>query len=56
MVIIKEPKNIDLTIQSTPWTKDEPAMLSTIIKKSKKKKETRANIKRTKSAGKKHIA
>jgi hypothetical protein len=38
MGIVKEPKNVDLIIQSTPWTKDELAMLSAIIKKSKKGK------------------
>ncbi len=35
MGLVKEPKNIDLTIQSTPWTKAELAELSAIIKKTK---------------------
>jgi hypothetical protein len=46
MGLIKEPKNIDLTIQSKPWNKEELAELSEIIKKAKTAKKTRANKKR----------
>jgi hypothetical protein len=56
MGTIMEPKNVDFNIQSTSWTKDELAMLSAIIKKSKKKKEIRVNKKPTNSAGKKNWA
>lgn len=35
MGIIKEPKNIDLTINSKPWTAEEVAELRAIIKKRK---------------------
>jgi len=41
MGLIKEPKNVDLTIQSKPWNEEELAELSTIIQKAKK--EARAN-------------
>ena len=39
MGLIKEPKNVDLTIQSTPWNEKELAELSTIIQKAKKLKK-----------------
>lgn len=56
MGVIKEPKNVDLIVQSKPWTKDELAMLSAIIEKSKKKKETRIKKKHNKRAVKKQSA
>ncbi len=47
MGLIKEPKNIDLTIQSKPWNEEELAELSTIIQKAKKAKQARAKRKST---------
>jgi hypothetical protein len=47
MGLIKEPKNVDLTIQSKPWTEEELAELSTIIQKAKKAKKARAKRKST---------
>ena len=47
MGLIKEPKNVDLTIQSKPWNEDELAELSTIIQKAKKAKKARAKRKST---------
>ena len=47
MGLIKEPKNVDLTIQSKPWNEEELAELSTIIQKAKKAKKTRAKRKST---------
>lgn len=45
MGLIKEPKDVDFIIQSTPWTKAELAELSAIIKKAKeanrRKRKTR---------------
>lgn len=45
MGLIREPKDVDFIIQSTPWTKDELAELSAIIKKAKeankRKRKTR---------------
>jgi len=38
MGLIKEPKNIDLTANSKPWTEEELAELRSIIKKRKKPK------------------
>lgn len=35
MPLIKEPKDVDLLIQSKPWTEEELAELSAIIRKSK---------------------
>ena len=57
MGLIKEPKNIDLTVQSTPWTMDELALLSAIIKKAKQAKNsrTKSRLKKT-SSSKKHWA
>ena len=42
MGLIKEPKNIDLTIQSKPWSEAELAELSEIIQKAKTAKKARA--------------
>jgi hypothetical protein len=47
MGLIKEPKNIDLTIQSKPWNEQELAELSTIIRMAKKAKKARAKRKST---------
>ncbi len=38
MALVKEPKDVDLTIQSKPWTEEELAELSVIILKSKERK------------------
>jgi hypothetical protein len=46
MGLIKEPKNIDLTIQSKPWNEEELAALSEIIQKAKKAKKARSKVKR----------
>ena len=46
MGLIKEPKNVDLTIQSKPWNKEELAAFSEIIQKAKTAKKARANKKR----------
>jgi hypothetical protein len=46
MGLFKEPKNIDLTIQSKPWNEDELAELSKIIQKVKAAKKARTNKKR----------
>jgi hypothetical protein len=46
MGLIREPKNVDLTIQSKPWNEEELAELSKIIKKAKTAKKTRTNKKR----------
>jgi len=43
--LIKEPKNVDLIIQSKPWTMEELAELSAIIKNAKKAKRTKARRK-----------
>ena len=56
MGLIKEPKNVDLIVQSSPWSKEELALLSAIIRKSKKKKVTRTNKKRSSNVSKKHWA
>jgi hypothetical protein len=55
MGLIKEPKNVDLIIQSKPWSEKELAELSDIIQKAKKAKKTRAKKKRL-SKTKKHTA
>jgi len=47
MGLIKEPKHVDLIIQSKPWKEEELAELSTIIQKAKKAKKARAKRKRT---------
>jgi hypothetical protein len=44
MGLIKEPKNVDLTIQSTPWTKAELAELSAIIKKTKEANKRKLKV------------
>lgn len=50
MGLIKEPKNVDFIIKSTPWTKAELAELSSIILKTKeankRKRKTRAASKK----------
>ena len=56
MGLIKEPKNVDLTVQSTPWTKDEMALLSAIIKKAKQTKKSRTKSRLKKSSSKQHWA
>ena len=38
MGLVKEPKAIDLIINSKPWTEEELAELHAIIKKGKKQK------------------
>jgi hypothetical protein len=35
MGIIKEPREVDFTIQSTPWTDEELKEFSALIKKQK---------------------
>lgn len=35
MGLIKEPKNIDLTIKSEPWTEDELIQFRAIMKKQR---------------------
>jgi len=53
MGLIKEPKNIDLTINSKPWTEEELAELRAIIKKRKEANaKTKAKI--AKTSTKKH--
>jgi hypothetical protein len=52
MGLIKEPKNVDLVIQSKPWNEEELAELSRIIQKAKKAKKARAKRKRLNSAKK----
>jgi hypothetical protein len=44
--LIKEPKNVDLTIESKPWNEEELAELSKIIQKAKVAKKARTNKKR----------
>jgi len=56
MGLIKEPKNIDLTIQSVPWSKEELAQLSIIIEKAKKSKPTKTKSRIKGSTSKKHWA
>ena len=46
MGLIKEPKNVDLTIQSKPWNEEELAELSKIIQKAKTAKKARTTRKR----------
>jgi hypothetical protein len=46
MGLIKEPKNVDLTIESKPWNEEELAELSKIIQKAKASKKARTNKKR----------
>ncbi len=48
MGLVKEPKNVDLVIQSTPWSKSELTELSIIIQKAKE-----ANKRNTKIISKK---
>jgi len=55
MGLIKEPKHVDLIIQSKPWKEEELAELSTIIQKAKKAKKARAKRKRT-NRSKKQLA
>jgi hypothetical protein len=55
MGLIKEPKNVDLTIQSKPWNEEELAALSEIIQKAKKAKKARIKAKRV-SKKKRHTA
>ena len=55
MGLIKEPKNVDLTIQSKPWNEEELAELSIIIQKAKNVKKVRAKSKST-SQSKKQLA
>ena len=54
MGLIKEPKNVDLIIQSKPWNKEELAELSTIIQKARKAKKKRT--KRKSARSKKQLA
>lgn len=50
MGLIKEPKNVDLVIQSKPWTKKELAELSKIIKEAKQtKRKSRVSKKTSKN-------
>jgi len=48
MALSKEPRNIDLIIQSKPWTEAEQNELSEIIRNSKKK--SASIVKRRKNA------
>ncbi len=41
MAFIKEPKNIDLTIKSEPWTDEELVEFRKLIKKQKQKSARR---------------
>ena len=49
MGLTKEPKNVDLIIQSKPWNKEELAELSAIIQKARKAKKARSKRKSTRS-------
>lgn len=53
MGLIKEPKNVDFSMKSEPWTQEELNELSTYIKKSKAAdvagKKRRAAIKKAKT-------
>jgi hypothetical protein len=55
MGLIKEPTNVDMTIQSKPWNEEELAELSKIIQKAKTAKKARAKRKRL-SKSKKQLA
>ena len=48
MGLIKEPKNVDLIIQSKPWNEEELAELNTIIQKAKKARAKRKSTSRSK--------
>jgi len=52
MGLIKEPKNVDLIIQSKPWSEEVLAELSSIIQKAEKAKKARAKRKRVIRSGK----
>jgi hypothetical protein len=56
MVLVKEPKNIDLIIQSKPWTEEELAELSAIIIKRKEKKLKKRKARLSKTSKKTHLA
>jgi hypothetical protein len=53
MGLIKEPKNVDLTIKSKPWTEDELAELRAIIKKAKDAKKEKRKVRLKKTSKKK---
>lgn len=55
MGVIKEPKNIDLIINSKPWTEEELAEFRSIIKKRKEAK-AKKNLKASKIPKKKEWA
>jgi hypothetical protein len=55
MGLIKEPKSIDLTINSKPWTKEELAEFRAIIQKRKEAK-AKKNSKASKTSKKKQWA
>ena len=54
MGLIKEPKNVDFSMKSEPWTKEELKELSEYIKKSKaadlKREKRRTKLKKAKPA------
>ncbi|MEJ7677829.1 MAG: hypothetical protein WKG06_08175 [Segetibacter sp.] len=53
MGLIKEPKNIDLIINSKPWTEEELAEFGLIIQKRKEAK-AKKNSKVSKTLKKRH--
>lgn len=55
MGLIREPKNIDLIINSKPWTEEELAEFRTIIKKRREAKIKR-KLRASKNSTKKHWA
>lgn len=55
MGLIKEPKNVDLIINSKPWTEEELAEFRAIMKKRKEAKAKRKS-KTSKTTTKKHWA
>jgi hypothetical protein len=56
MGLIKEPKNIDLTIKSEPWTEDELIQFRAIMKKQRDRKlklrVIKKVVKKTQKSGK----
>jgi len=55
MGLIREPKNVDFSMKSEPWTEDELKELSEYIKKSKTanlaREKRRTRLKKTKPVG-----
>jgi hypothetical protein len=51
MGLIREPKNVDFTIKSTPWTKEELKQFREIMKQQREKRsklKSRASAKKHK--------